>query len=56
MTAILPEKAKEAFLTMIPLGRAGKPEDVAEVIAFLASEGAAYLTGQVIHVGGGMFM
>lgn len=56
MTAGLPEKIKQEFLSMIPLGRAGRPEDVAEVIAFLASEAAGYLTGQVIHVGGGLFM
>jgi 3-oxoacyl-[acyl-carrier protein] reductase len=56
MTAHLPEKARQAFLTSIPLGRAGTPEDVANVIDFLASEQASYLTGQVIHVGGGMFM
>jgi len=56
MTAGLPEKIKQEFLTMIPLGRAGRPEDVAEVIAFLASDAAGYLTGQVIHVGGGLFM
>ena len=56
MTADLPEKVKESFLTMIPLGRAGAPEDVAETIAFLASDAAGYLTGQVLHVGGGMYM
>lgn len=56
MTANLPDKIKEQFLTQIPLKRAGTPEDVANVISFLASEAAAYLTGQVIHVGGGMHM
>ena len=56
MTRELPEKAKEQFLTMIPLGRAGQPEDVANVIHFLASDAASYLTGQVLHVGGGMYM
>jgi 3-oxoacyl-[acyl-carrier protein] reductase len=56
MTAVLNEKIKEAFLAQIPLGRAGTPGDVAGVIMFLASEPAAYLTGQVIHVSGGMFM
>ncbi len=56
MTAGLPEKAKEAMLAQIPMGRIGQPEDVAEVVAFLASEKASYITGQVIHVNGGMYM
>jgi 3-oxoacyl-[acyl-carrier protein] reductase len=56
MTASLPDKAKEAMVTMIPLGRAGNPEDVAAAVVFLASEDAAYITGQVIHISGGMYM
>jgi 3-oxoacyl-[acyl-carrier protein] reductase len=56
MTAVLPEKVKEAMLAQIPLGRFGQPEDVADVVAFLASDRAAYITGQVIHVNGGMYM
>ncbi|MBW1981664.1 MAG: 3-oxoacyl-[acyl-carrier-protein] reductase [Deltaproteobacteria bacterium] len=56
MTAVLSEKVKEAFLAQIPLKRAGKPEDVARVVAFLVSEAASYITGQVIHVNGGMYM
>lgn len=56
MTALLPEKAKEVMITRIPLGRMGTPEDVSAVVAFLASESAAYITGQVIHVNGGMHM
>lgn len=56
MTAVLPEKVKQSLMGMIPLGRPGRPEDVAEAIAFLASDAAGYLTGQVIHVGGGMYM
>jgi 3-oxoacyl-[acyl-carrier protein] reductase len=56
MTASLAETAKGAMVGMIPLGRAGKPEDVAAAVAFLASEKAAYITGQVIHVNGGMYM
>ena len=56
MTASLSDKAKEAMTSQIPLGRAGKPEDVAAVVAFLASKSAAYITGQVIHVNGGMYM
>ncbi len=56
MTAALPDKARNAMLGQVPLGRAGQPEDVAAVIAFLASESASYITGQVIHVSGGMYM
>ena len=54
MTAVIPEKAKEAMLASIPAGHAGKPEDIANVVAFLASEEAAYMTGQVVSVDGGM--
>ncbi len=54
MTAGLPEKAKEAMLAMIPLGRAGAPEEIAGLTEFLASDKAAYITGQVIHISGGM--
>lgn len=56
MTADLSETAREAMLSQIPLKRAGTPEDVAGVVAFLASDAAAYITGQVIHVNGGMYM
>ena len=56
MTAVLSEKVKEAMLSMIPLQRAGNPQDVADAITFLASDQAAYITGQVIHVTGGMYM
>jgi len=56
MTAGLPEKVKEAMMARIPLGRPGKPEDVAAAVAFLTSDAAAYITGQVIHVSGGMYM
>lgn len=56
MTRAMPEKAIEQVMSMIPLGRVGQPEDVAEVIAFLASNAASYITGQVIHVNGGMYM
>jgi len=56
MTASLSEKVKELMINQIPLGRAGKPEDVAAAVVFLASECAAYITGQVIHVSGGMYM
>jgi 3-oxoacyl-[acyl-carrier protein] reductase len=56
MTANLPEKVKEALSTQIPFKKMGRPEDVAGVAAFLASEDAAYITGQVIHINGGMYM
>ncbi len=56
MTAVLPEKARNAMLSMIPLNRPGQPEDVADAVAFLASDKASYLTGQVLHVSGGMYM
>lgn len=54
MTDAMPEKAKEAVKTQITLGRIGKPADVAGAVAFLASEEASYITGQVIAVDGGM--
>ena len=56
MTAILSDDVKEAMLSTIPLGKAGTPEDIADTILFLASDKAAYITGQVIHVSGGMYM
>ena len=56
MTAVLPDKIKEQMAGQIPLGTFGKPEDVAEAAAFLASERAGYITGQVLHVDGGMVM
>lgn len=56
MTHALDEKQKESMLASIPLGRGGKPEDVAAAVAFLASPGAAYISGTTIHVNGGMFM
>jgi 3-oxoacyl-[acyl-carrier protein] reductase len=56
MTADLPDKAKEAMLNQIPLGRAGTPQDIAAAVVFLASDDAAYITGQVIHISGGMYM
>lgn len=56
MTSSLPEKVKEAAVTQIPLGHFGKPEDIADVVVFLASEKSKYITGQVIHVDGGMVM
>jgi len=56
MTAILPDEVKEAYMASIPLARPGTPEDVAGAVKFLISEEAAYITGQVIHVNGGMLM
>ena len=56
MTAVIPEKAKENFLKQIPFGKMGTPEDVAEAVYWLCTEAAGYITGQVIHVNGGMYM
>ncbi len=56
MTEAMPEGAKEKIITGIPKGRTGKPEDVAEAVAFLASEQAGYITGEVLRVDGGMAM
>lgn len=55
MTAELPEDIKAQYLKQIPLNRFGKPEDVANVVIFLASDLASYITGEVIHVNGGMY-
>jgi 3-oxoacyl-[acyl-carrier protein] reductase len=55
MTDRLPPERKESILTMIPLQHFGQPEDVAELVAFLASEKAGYITGQVICIDGGAF-
>jgi 3-oxoacyl-[acyl-carrier protein] reductase len=56
MTAALPEKMIESYLQQIPLGRLGRAEDVAETVYWLCSSSAGYITGQVIHVNGGMYM
>jgi 3-oxoacyl-[acyl-carrier protein] reductase len=56
MTRALPDEQKKALLTQIPLGRLGKVEDIAAAVAYLASPGADYVTGTVLHVNGGMYM
>jgi 3-oxoacyl-[acyl-carrier protein] reductase len=56
MTADLGESARAAMVTQIPLGRLGSPDDVAGAIGFLASDEAAYITGHVLSVNGGMYM
>ncbi len=56
MTASLPEKTRAEMLAQIPLSRFGTPEEVAQAVVFLAGDTAAYITGQVIHVNGGMLM
>jgi 3-oxoacyl-[acyl-carrier protein] reductase len=56
MTDALPEAGKENYLKNIPLGRFGTPEDVANVVGFLVSDEANYITGQVIHIDGGLVM
>tara|TARA_R110002095_G_scaffold126453_2_gene109554 strand:- start:4328 stop:5065 length:738 start_codon:yes stop_codon:yes gene_type:complete len=56
MTSVLPDAQKEALLSGIPQGRMGKPEDIANAVLYLASEEAGYITGQTLHVNGGMAM
>ena len=56
MTRGLPEEAKTALLAHVPLARFGQPQEVAAAVVFLASEGAAYVTGSTLHVNGGMYM
>jgi 3-oxoacyl-[acyl-carrier protein] reductase len=55
MTEGLPEAVKKAFLDLIPMKRMGTPDDVAQAVKFLLSDQASYITGQVIHVNGGMY-
>jgi 3-oxoacyl-[acyl-carrier protein] reductase len=56
MSAALPEAARQAFLAQVPLGRIGTAREVAEVVGFLAGDGASYVTGQIFHVNGGLYM
>lgn len=56
MTAGLTQEQRQTLLTQIPLGQLGKPSDIAHAVAYLASPGAAYVTGQELHVNGGMYM
>ena len=56
MAAAIPAEAREALLQQVPLKRAGSAREVAEVVRFLAGDGAAYVTGQTIHVNGGLYM
>jgi 3-oxoacyl-[acyl-carrier protein] reductase len=56
MTKVLPEEVRAKILASVPLGRMGKPEDIAAAVKFLASEDAGYITGQVLAVNGGMYM
>lgn len=56
MTASIPAAAREALLQQVPLKRAGTAREVAEVVRFLAGDGAAYVTGQTIHINGGLYM
>jgi 3-oxoacyl-[acyl-carrier protein] reductase len=56
MAAAIPQAARDTLLAQIPLGRMGTVREVAEVVGFLAGDGAAYVTGQVFHVNGGLYM
>ncbi|MCI5107352.1 MAG: 3-oxoacyl-ACP reductase FabG [Pseudomonadales bacterium] len=56
MTRELPDQQKQALLSNIPLGRLGEPEEIAAVVGFLAGDSGAYVTGETVHVNGGMYM
>ena len=55
MTDSLPDDQKEALAAQIPMGRLGTPNEVAQAVLFLADKGGSYITGQTIHVNGGMY-
>jgi 3-oxoacyl-[acyl-carrier protein] reductase len=56
MTDVLTDEQKQEYFKIIPLKRAGTPEDIANVVSFFCSDDASYLTGQVVHIDGGMLM
>jgi len=56
MTVVLPEKVRDMFIREIPVGKFGQPEDVAEAVYWLCSDAASYITGQILHVNGGLYM
>ena len=56
MTRVLPEEQRVAMLGQVPLGRLGATQDIADSVVFLASDAAAYITGETLHVNGGMLM
>jgi 3-oxoacyl-[acyl-carrier protein] reductase len=56
MTSALPDTVRESVLKQVPLARLGEPDDVAKAVAFLCGDEAAYITGQVLQVDGGLFM
>jgi 3-oxoacyl-[acyl-carrier protein] reductase len=56
MTRVLPEEQRNSMLEQVPLGRLGLAQDIAESVVFLASDAAAYITGETLHVNGGMLM
>ena len=55
MTDSLPEEQKKALASQIPMGRLGTPDEIAQAVLFLAGEGGSYITGQTIHVNGGLY-
>jgi 3-oxoacyl-[acyl-carrier protein] reductase len=56
MTRVLGDEQRQAMLAQVPLGRLGEVSDIAAAVTFLASDGAAYITGETLHVNGGMLM
>jgi len=56
MTRVLADTQREAMLVQVPLGRLGDAQEIADAVAFLASDAAAYITGETLHVNGGMLM